>query len=179
MINFLFGSPCENNDNCPKEGRCATKYNRKSHPNKGKPTCIPRRKGKMGDNCVPGTCDKRYRERGRRLRCNNRTATCYFPPSKMAPAAPDYLPDYLPDYVLKKKLDDPPKKVTFQEPATPPQTPKNLQKRKPEYKPKPAPPPLQKSTIKLPPSTEKVRIQKSNQNSLFGEIINQSNKKVA
>jgi hypothetical protein len=93
----------------------------------------------------------------------------------MAPAAPDYLPDYLPDYVLKEKLEDPPKKtVTFQEPATPPQTPKILQKRKPEYKPKIAPlkttpkksmittpPPLQKSTIKLPQSTEEVRIQKS------------------
>lgn len=174
MLNFFFGSPCENNDNCPKEGRCATKYNRKSHPNKGKPTCIPRRKGKVGDNCVPGTCDQRFRQRGRQLRCNNRTATCYFPPAP-APAAP--MPDYdLTDYDLKEKLEDPPKKtVTFQatpsqspkilQPATPPQTPKILQKRKPEYKPKIAPlkttPPLQKSIIKLPQSTEKVRIQKS------------------
>lgn len=73
------------------------------------------------------------------------------------------MPDYdLKDYDLKEKLDNPPKKtVTFQEPATPPQTPKILQKRKPEYQPKPAPPPLQKSTIKLPQITEEVRIQKS------------------
>jgi hypothetical protein len=133
MLNFLFGSPCEKDQKYPTNGRCATKYNRKSHPNRGKPTWIPKRKGKENDNCVPATCDQRFRKQGKRLRCNNKTATCYYPgmTSKMATPMTE-----VPDYVLKKTLNNSPKKVSFQiplktkkvsfkeDPPTPPQSPK-------------------------------------------------------